>query len=922
MARPLEKEMTTVVVAEKPSVARDIARVLGAQNKGQGCLIGQGYIVTWALGHLVQFAEPDEYGPPWNGRWAFDQLPMLPEKWKLRTSKSTASQFQILKNLLNDANTSDIICATDAGREGENIFRLIYEHARCKKPFQRLWISSLTDEAIRSGFAQLKAGSEFDPLGSAARMRAQADWLVGMNLTRAYTVHNNVLCTIGRVQTPTLAMIVYRDRDIAAFTKAYFYELVAQLNEGFTAKYTRDSQTRIERKEEAERLHRELSPHKEGKVISVEKKVKKNRPPPFYDLNNLQRDANRRFGFTAAQALEYAQALYETHKLITYPRTESRHISEDMVPQLPGILSKLEHPQAADALARLQAGHKLSKAYVDKTKLTDHHAIIPTGQRPTPNLSPALRKVYDLVATRFVGVFLPDQVVEETVVLLDIGGSTFISRGSVVLEEGWKIVERRKGKNDEKASNNDDKEGDKSEDNEEDDTQAIPPLEKGQVVHIDALNVVEKETKPPRPYTDATLLTAMKNAGRQVDDDELAAALKESGLGTPATRADTIERLIRSGYIVREKKAVRASEKGHGLIGLVAEPLRSPELTGAWEQQLKEVEEGKRPSAEFYDAITEFVREIVPQVAEGQALTPEQVAQAREAQGGGKKGKGGSKGVSLGKCPKCKEGDVRESPKAFGCSRYREGCNLTIWKKTASKAITPKQAKDLLTDGHTAWLKGFKSKAGKPFEARLKFDDEFKVVFDFENGPQKKESSGAESPVRKRATPSRESAPAPYAASTSSAPPRDDAPPPSMEQPPPLMEAPPMEGYTTSYNSSGNSAPPAENSPPEPTTQSASAPSESDSSTGEIFPEIPCPKCGQGQIVEGKKGFGCNRFREGCKLVVWKEVAKKTLTHQQVEMLITKGKTDVIKGFISRKGSTFETKLKFDDEWKTVFDFN
>ena len=920
--------MTTVVVAEKPSVARDIARVLGAQGKGQGCLMGKGYIVTWALGHLVQFSEPDEYGPPWNGRWSFEQLPMLPEKWKLRTSKSTAAQFDIIKKLLNDAETSDIICATDAGREGENIFRLIYEHARCKKPFQRLWISSLTDEAIRSGFAQLKAGSEFDPLGSAARMRAQADWLVGMNLTRAYTVHNNVLCTIGRVQTPTLAMIVYRDREIADFKKAYFYELVAQLKEGFNAKYTRDGQTRIERKEEAERLHRELSPHTEGTVTSVEKKIKKNRPPHFYDLNNLQRDANRRFGFTAAQTLEYAQALYETHKLITYPRTESRHISEDMVPQLPGILAKLEHPQAPEALARLNAGHTLSKAYVDKTKLTDHHAIIPTGQRPTPNLSPQLRKVYELVATRFVAVFLPDQVVEETVVLLDIGGATFIARGSVVLEEGWKIVERRQGASDNKNSDSDAKEGEKNDDNEEEDAQPIPPLEKGQVVHVGSLNVVEKETKPPRPYTDATLLTAMKNAGRQVEDDELAAALKESGLGTPATRADTIERLIRSGYIARDKKAIRAEEKGHALIGLVAEPLRSPELTGAWEQQLKEVEEGKRPAVEFYDAIAEFVREMVPQVAEGEALTPEQAAQARAAQGGGKKGSG-SKGVSLGKCPKCKQGDIRESPKAFGCSRYREGCNLTIWKKTASKSITPKQAKDLLTDGQTAWLKGFKSKAGKPFEARLRFDEEFKVVFDFENAPQKKDSgqsSGAESPVRQRSAAPRRESPPPYAASTLSAPPRDDAPPPSMEEPPPLMEAPPIDDYMSSFDAPGSSAAP--DSPPPAQTESSSnrpnsnGPSASDAPASAAFPELPCPKCGQGQIVEGKKGFGCNRYREGCKFVVWKEVAKKTLTHEQVTMLITKGKTGVIKGFTSRKGSTFETKLKLDDEWKTVFDFN
>ena len=329
--------MTTVVLTEKPSVARDIARVLGASKRGQGYAEGNGYIVTWALGHLVQFAEPDDYGPPWKGRWSFAQLPMIPEQWKLKTTRSTSDQYQIVKKLLNSPQTERVICATDAGREGEHIFRLIYEHARCKKPFSRLWVSSLTDEAIRGGFRALQEGAAFDHLAAAARARGQADWLMGMNLTRAYTVHNKALCTIGRVQTPTLSMVVKRDAAIASFVKAYFYELVAQLEEGFAAKYCKDGQTRIDKKEEAERLHRQLSPNKVGTVRKIEQKVKRNRPPPLYDLNNLQRDANRCFGFTAAQTLERAQALYETHKLITYPRTESRHISEDMVPKLPGI---------------------------------------------------------------------------------------------------------------------------------------------------------------------------------------------------------------------------------------------------------------------------------------------------------------------------------------------------------------------------------------------------------------------------------------------------------------------------------------------------------------------------------------------------------------------------------------------------------
>ena len=478
--------MSTVVVAEKPSVARDIARVLGARRKGEGCLEGNGYVVTWALGHLVQFAEPDDYGPPWKGRWSFGQLPMLPEHWKLKTGGSTYAQFQVIRRLLNDVAHDRIVCATDAGREGEHIFRLIYEQARCRKPFQRLWISSLTDEAIRQGFEQLQPGAAFNGLAESARARAQADWLVGMNLTRAYTVHNKALCTIGRVQTPTLAMLTRRDEAIAHFVKAYFYELVAQLAEGFAAKYSRDGQTRIETKEEAERLHRQLEPYKTGTVVQIEKKIVRHRPPALYDLTTLQRDANRRFGFTAARVLEYAQTLYETHKLITYPRTESRHLSEDMVGQLPGILERLEHEQAPAALERLRQGHRLSRAYVDRTKLTDHHAIIPTGKKPPPTLSPVLRKIYDLVAARFVAIFLPDQVVEQTTVTLDIGGATFVARGSVELEPGWRVVEPRR-----------DDDGDEAE------RQVIPPLQKGQTVHVNTLEVVEKETQPPKPYTDA-----------------------------------------------------------------------------------------------------------------------------------------------------------------------------------------------------------------------------------------------------------------------------------------------------------------------------------------------------------------------------------------------------------------------------------
>ena len=812
--------MSTVVVAEKPSVARDIARVLGARRKGEGCLEGNGYVVTWALGHLVQFAEPDDYGAPWSERWRFEQLPMLPERWKLKLSPSTASQFRIVRHLLNDTRHDQIICATDAGREGEHIFRLIYEQTRCQKPVQRLWISSLTDQSIRQGFRQLRPNAEFDGLAQAARARAQADWLVGMNLTRAYTVHNRVLCTIGRVQTPTLAIIVNRDEVIAKFTKSFFYELVAELAEGFAAKYSRDGQTRIDAKEEAERLHRQLDPHQTGTVQRIEKKIVRHRPPSLYNLTDLQRDANRRFGFTAAQVLEHAQALYETHKLITYPRTESRHLAKDMVAQLPSILDTLEHPQAPLALERLQQGHRLNKAYVDDAKLTDHHAILPTGQKPSLALSPALRKIYDLVATRFVAIFLPHQVIEETTVTLDIGGATFTAKGSVELEAGWRIVDPRRP------------DGDDAE------RQVIPPLEQGQTVHVQSLEVVEKETQPPRPYTDATLLAAMKNAGRNLEDDALADVMKESGLGTPATRAEIIERLIRSEYVRRERKALRSTEKGRELIGLVAEPLRSPELTAEWEQRLKDIEEGRDTATAFYQAIADFVREWTPKVAAGAALSPEHVKRAASPARSSKKGRGQSDTVDLGTCPSCQQGAIVESPKAYGCSRYREGCPFTIWKVVAKKKLTQKQVTTLLTRGHTGRIKGFKSKAGKSFEARLKLDDEFKIAFDFELDGAKKTS------------------------------------------PPPTVVSEIVSAALT------------------------------------------CPKCGQGRIIEGKRGHGCNRYREGCDFVIWNEIAHKTLTEKQRTTLIRTGRTSIIKGFKSRTGSRFTARLKLDDECKVVFEFS
>ena len=857
--------MPTVIVAEKPSVARDIARVVGARSKREGMLEGNGYRVTWALGHLIHFAEPDDYGPDWAGRWSLKQLPMIPGRWRLRGDKKTAAQYRIVKALLTAADTERVICATDAGREGELIFRLIAEHARCRKPVQRLWVSSLTDEAIRAGLDRLRPGRDYDHLAAAARARAQADWLVGMNLTRAYTVHNKVLCTIGRVQTPTLAMIVARDAAIENFTKAYFYELVAHLAEGFDARYTKDGETRIDDKAEAERLHRELEPHTTGTVTKVEVKVRKNRPPPLYDLTTLQRDANRRFGFTAAKVLELAQALYETHKLISYPRTESRHIGEDMLPELPGILEKVDHPLAGEALERLRAGHQLSRAYVDKTKLTDHHAVLPTARRPPEGLPEPLRRIYNLVAARFVAVFLPDQEVEETRVWLDIGGETFTAKGSRVLEQGWKRVDppRRRTRADGDAKG--------AADGSEQDP--LPKLAKGQTVHVDGLEVQQKETQPPRPFEDATLLNAMKHAGREIEDDALAAAMKESGLGTPATRAEIIEKLIRTGYVERQRKQLRAADKGKALIALVAEPLRSAELTAAWEQRLKDVEQGAADAAAFYRDICDMVAGLIPQVAAGPALTPAQVAAAKGAEAGragrgrpakgrpGTKGKGAaaaSKGADLGTCPVCKQGNIVENSRAWGCERYRDGCGFTVWKTMAGVRITEDEVRTLVAEGATGLLDGFRSKVGRPFTARLRLDEAGKVQFQFDAG-----------------------APPGKASETVA----DEAPP----------EAAP-DGTTPNAADGGD--------PPADTGVAARS-----ALTGE---PLTCPKCGQGRIIEGRRGYGCARWREGCDFVVWKKIAGHRLSAAELRALIRDGRTGPIDGLAAADGRAVTGRLILD----------
>ena len=700
--------MSTVILAEKPSVARDIAGVVGAREKRDGYLESTDgkRIVTWAFGHLVRYADPDDYGAAWSGKWGFGQLPMIPDTWELRVGKDAGKQFAIVKRLINAAER--VICATDAGREGEHIFRLIYEHAGCQAPVQRLWVSSLTREALSAGFQNLFAARAFDPLAQAAQARAKADWLVGFNLTRAYTVQHGTLCSVGRVQTPTLAMVVERDRQIEAFTKSVYYEVVAHLEPAFDAIYARAGEpddkgrtpwvSRIDSREGAEAVVKSAW-NRAAVVEEVEVRRVHHRPPSLYDLTTLQREANERLGWTAAQTLAAAQALYEA-KLVTYPRTESRHLPEDVRPLLADLLAALPHPHAGLALDHLQRGRGKvpGKGYIDNAKLTDHHAIIPTREPLPASLPGNLGALYALIVSRFLSIFFPDRVVEETTVRLDISGHVFLASGRREIAPGWRVV------------------GTSGDDGDEAAGATLPPLSRGQHVVVLSVEVREKETAPPKPHTDATLLGAMKNAGRRLDDAAQAEALKESGgLGTPATRASMLEGLVKRGYLMRRKKALVSTDKGRGLVAAVAEALRSPELTATWERQLKEIEDGEGSAAGFLDGISGFVRELVPRVRESSTRVP-----------------GGDRAAKVvGTCPLCGKGVV-ERAKAFGCSAWREtGCTFAVWKVHRGKKLSLGHVKALLVKGRTAVIEGFRNKDGKPFAAALKLDGDNKVAIDF-----------------------------------------------------------------------------------------------------------------------------------------------------------------------------------------------
>ena len=697
-----------LIITEKPSVARDIAKVLGMKTQGDGFIQGEFGIVTWALGHLIELCQPDAYGELYK-QWVLPDLPIIPEIFKRDIIESSKTQYKVVEALCQREDLSEIICATDAGREGELIFRLIYDEAGCKAPVKRLWISSQTDAAIKAGFNELAPGVDYEPLYDSARSRSEADWIVGINATRAYSIkfsRGHGVLSVGRVQTPVLKMIVDRYREHKAFQSKTFYEVFADLvheNGSFTVKYFNELTDRFEDKQTADALKQDLDAIKQGVVQALTEKEMKEKQPLLYDLTEIQKDANKQFKFSADQTLKLMQSLYEKHKILSYPRTSSRYISQDVAKTLPSLLKTIAGLSEFSAELKEIETQKwaIASRMVDDKKVTDHHAIIPTDKKPNVSaLSENEKMVYLLVIRRFLAAFFPLCEKHHTEIIVSFKSHLLKATGTVIKVLGWRTLYQRDFDLDSKKK---DKEA------------CLPVVQKGDVVNLEKSWVKKGQTKAPALYTEASILGAMETAGKQVEDEEMRQAMKECGLGTPATRAQILEKLIHVKYIVREKQKLVPTDKGEYLIDCILDDaLLSPELTGLWEKQLNDMAESKVARESFMDEIKSFTHDMVGKVADSQTVV------LRSDQ------------EILGPCPLCEPGKIIEGKKGFGCTHWKDlGCKFVIWKEIAKKAISVKMAKSLLKDGKTAVLKGFKNKAGNPFDAALTLK-EGSVVFDFD----------------------------------------------------------------------------------------------------------------------------------------------------------------------------------------------
>ena len=690
--------MTTCIIAEKPSVARDIARVVGANSKQDGYMEGCGYLVTWAMGHLIALAMPEAYG---FSAYKHEDLPIRPNPFQLVVRQvcknkeyisdpAALKQLKVIRSCFDKADR--IIVATDAGREGELIFRYIYQHLGCRKPFDRLWISSLTDKAIREGLSNLKSGSCYDNLYHSAKARSEADWLVGINASRALSIARKGGYSLGRVQTPTLSMVCCRYIENRDFSSVPYWKLsVLTEKEGLSIKAVGCKD--YESEASAQTALAQLRSQSQLTVETVTRKVTHTAPPLLYDLTALQKDANRRHDFSADKTLSIAQSLYEK-KITTYPRTGSRYISEDVFEEVPALLRKIGMPLS----------NPLNRHSVDNAKVTDHHAIIPTGETPS-GLSTDEITIYQMVVNRFIEAFSSDSEEERMQVRFTNGTNTFTWKACRQISLGWKAVQKDKAT-----------EADKKEDSDEHILSSLPNLTEGEVLSLVNADITEHKTKPKPLYTEATLLSAMENAGKEVEDAEGKKAMAECGIGTPATRANIIETLILRDYIRRDKKSIIPTEKGLAVYEIVKDKkIANAEMTGSWELALAAIEAGKMPSERFSQGINSYVGTICEELL---SLSSEQ------------------KSYPIYRCPKCGQQSVGIYAKVAKCRH--ETCGFHMFREVCGIHLSEDNIRDLIGSGRTPILKGLTSKVGKTFNARLVLKDDYTTTFEFEQNKKRK----------------------------------------------------------------------------------------------------------------------------------------------------------------------------------------
>ena len=805
----------TLIIAEKPSVARDLARVLGKFKHEKDFYENDRYVISSAVGHVVEMVPP-EGAEVKRGKWKLENLPVLPDHFDLVPKEKTKDRLYLLKKLAERPDVTEIINACDAGREGELIFRNTMRWIGGKKPTRRLWLQSMTTDSIRAGFERLRSEQEMRPLADAARSRAESDWLVGINATRALTSFNSrsggfQMTAAGRVQTPTLAILAGREEKIRGFKPRPYFEVHAEFgveagsyagrwfDENFKKNGEEDARAeRIWDRQQAAAIEAKCK----GKIgiVTEEKKPSSQLSPLLYDLTTLQREANNRFGLPARRTLQLAQALYEKHKVLTYPRTDSRYLPEDNLAQVRKVMSTFGDPTLARHAKKALSNDwvKPTKRVFNNAKVSDHHAIIPTGASPA-HLDEYERKIFDMVARRTVAVFYPAAQFEVTTRITRVEGEPFKTDGKIIVDPGWLAVYGKEA-------------------NGEDD-QAVVPVSPNEPAKVLDVEIKENETKPPARFTEATLLSAMEGAGKLVEDEELREAMRERGLGTPATRSQIIEGLIHDGYIERKGKELIVTAKGLSLITLLrnlhTDVLCTPEMTGEWESRLKQMAHGKLDRKHFMEDIRDLTRQMVEKVRNFRGETIE-----------------GEYATIDAKCPNCGGGPIKEDYKTFRC----QNCDWLMWKTMASRQFEPEEVHELLARGRVGPLQGFRSKIGRPFEALVKLGDDKKPVFDFGGN-----GLDAEQRVDKE-----------------------------------------------KHEAIGL-----------------------------------CPICHKGQVHVLTRSFACEnaiRTPKTCSFRVSKTILHREIPKEQVEKLITTGKTDLLHKFISRKGRPFSAYLKLENG-KIGFEF-